>query len=40
MTIVSYALSSLVQTALRPLLGIAFVLLYFDAKSTDSPGGR
>ncbi|MEY2564463.1 MAG: domain 2 [Verrucomicrobiota bacterium] len=40
MTIVSYALSSLVQTALRPLLGIAFVLLYFDAKSTDAPRGR
>ena len=40
MTIASYALSSLVQAALRPLLGIAFVLLYFDAKSTAATRGR
>ena len=40
MTIASYALTSLVQTALRPLLGIAFVLLYFDAKSTDTTRAR
>jgi hypothetical protein len=36
MTIASYALTSLVQTVLRPLLGIAFVLLYLDAKSTET----
>jgi hypothetical protein len=40
MTLASYALTSLVQTVLRPLLGIAFVLLYFDAKSADSARGR
>jgi hypothetical protein len=40
MTIASYALTSLVQTLLRPLLGISFVLLYFDAKSTESKRGR
>ncbi len=33
LTIVSYALSTLVHAFLRPLLGIAFVVLYFDAKS-------
>ncbi|MFN2507630.1 MAG: GYF domain-containing protein [Chthoniobacterales bacterium] len=33
MMIASYALSSLVHAALRPLLGIAFVVLYFDAKA-------
>jgi len=32
MTIATYVLSSLVHAALRPLLGIAFVVLYFDAK--------
>ena len=29
----SYAFSSLVHAALRPLLGISFIVLYFDAKS-------
>ncbi len=33
MTIATYVLSSLVHAALRPLLGIAFVVLYFDAKA-------
>jgi hypothetical protein len=33
MTIATYALSSLVHAVLRPLLGIAFVVLYFDAKA-------
>jgi len=33
MTIATYVLSSLVHAALRPLLGIAFVILYFDAKA-------
>ena len=33
MTIATYVLSSLVHAALRPLLGIAFVLLYFDARA-------
>ena len=32
LTIASDVLSSLVHAALRPLLGIAFVVLYFDAK--------
>lgn len=32
MTIATYILSSLVHALLRPLLGITFVLLYFDAK--------
>ena len=32
-TIATYALSSAVHAVLRPLLGIAFVLLYFDAKA-------
>lgn len=32
LTIGSYALSSLVHAALRPLLGISFVVLYFEAK--------
>lgn len=34
MTIASYVVSSLVQTILRPLLGIAVVVLYFDAETT------
>lgn len=34
MTILTNILSTLVHAVLRPLLGIAFVLLYFDAKST------
>jgi hypothetical protein len=33
MTIATYAMSSLIHAALRPLLGIAFVVLYFDAKA-------
>ena len=33
MMIVSYVFSSLIHAVLRPLLGIAFVILYFDAKS-------
>ncbi len=33
MTIGTYVLSSLVHAALRPLLGIAFVVLYFDARA-------
>ena len=33
-TIATDVLSTLVHAALRPLLGIAFVVLYFDAKST------
>lgn len=33
MTLVSYVLTSLLNTLLRPLLGIAFVLLYFDIKA-------
>ena len=33
MTIATYVLSSLVHALLRPLLGITFVLLYFDAKA-------
>ena len=33
MTIATYVLSSLVHAALRPLRGIAFVVLYFDAKA-------
>ena len=32
-TVITYALSSLVHAVLRPLLGISFVLLYFDAKA-------
>lgn len=31
-TVASYAVTTLVHAALRPLLGIAFVILYFDAK--------
>lgn len=37
MTVVADVLSSLVHAALRPLLGIAFVVLYLDAKATRSP---
>ncbi len=33
MTIATYILSSLVHALLRPLLGITFVLLYFDVKA-------
>ena len=33
MTIAGYVVGSTVDTLLRPLLGIAFVLLYFDAKA-------
>ncbi|MFL6540710.1 MAG: hypothetical protein ACJ8HU_08105, partial [Chthoniobacterales bacterium] len=33
LTIATNVVSSLVHAALRPLLGIAFVVLYFDAKS-------
>jgi hypothetical protein len=33
MTIAGYVFSSLVHAVLRPLLGISFVVLYFDAKS-------
>ncbi len=33
LTIATYACSSLAHAALRPLLGIVFVLLYFDAKA-------
>lgn len=33
MTIATYVLSSLVNTLLRPFLGIAFVLLYFESKA-------
>lgn len=33
LTIATYALSTLVRALLAPLLGIAFVLLYFDAKA-------
>ena len=33
MTIASTVFSSLIHAVLRPLLGIAFVILYFDAKS-------
>jgi hypothetical protein len=33
MTIAAYAITSLIHAALRPLLGIAFVVLYFDAKA-------
>ena len=33
MTIATYVLSSLAHALLRPLLGIAFVLLYFDARA-------
>ena len=33
MVIVSYVFSSLIHALLRPLLGIAFVILYFDAKA-------
>ncbi len=29
----AYATSALVHAAIRPLLGIAFVVLYFDAKA-------
>jgi hypothetical protein len=32
-TITTYALSGLLHAILRPLLGIAFVLLYFDARA-------
>ena len=32
-TLATYALSSLVHAILRPLLGISFVLLYFDTKA-------
>ena len=32
-TVATYAVSSLVHALLRPLLGISFVLLYFDAKA-------
>jgi hypothetical protein len=33
MTIASYIFSALVHAVLRPLLGISFVVLYFDAKA-------
>ncbi|MDQ6655294.1 MAG: DUF4339 domain-containing protein [Verrucomicrobiota bacterium] len=33
LNVVSYAVSSLANAALHPLLGIAFVVLYFDAKA-------
>jgi hypothetical protein len=33
MTVASYVLSSFVHALLRPLLGISFVILYFDAKA-------
>ncbi len=33
MTLGTYVVSSLVHAALRPLLGIAFVVLYFDARA-------
>lgn len=33
MTIASYVMTSLIHAVLRPLLGISFVVLYFDAKS-------
>lgn len=33
LTFASYILSTVVNAALRPLLGIAFVVLYFDAKA-------
>lgn len=33
MTIATYVLSGLIHAALRPLLGIAFIVLYFDAKA-------
>lgn len=32
-TIVTYVATSLIQAALRPLLGIAFVILYFNARA-------
>ncbi|MEP6777409.1 MAG: DUF4339 domain-containing protein [Chthoniobacterales bacterium] len=34
MTIASYVITTLIHAALRPLLGIAFVVLYFDARSS------
>ena len=33
MMILTNVLSSLVNAILRPLLGIAFIVLYFDAKA-------
>jgi hypothetical protein len=33
LTFANYIVSTLVNAALRPLLGIAFVVLYFDAKA-------
>jgi hypothetical protein len=35
MTITSYVFSAIIHTLLRPLLGIAFVVLYFDAKARN-----
>jgi hypothetical protein len=32
-TVATYAVTTLIHAALRPLLGIAFVILYFDAKT-------
>lgn len=42
MTIASYVITTLIHAALRPLLGIAFVVLYFDARAgrAESNGGR
>ncbi|MEP6937373.1 MAG: DUF4339 domain-containing protein [Chthoniobacterales bacterium] len=37
MTFVTYTISGLLHAALRPLLGIAFVVLYYDAKRDDEP---
>lgn len=36
-TIATYAVTTLIHAALRPLLGIAFVILYFDAKASGAP---
>jgi hypothetical protein len=33
LTIASYIFSSFIHALLRPLLGIVFVVLYFDAKA-------
>jgi hypothetical protein len=33
LTIATYVLSTLVHALLAPIIGIAFVLLYFDAKA-------
>jgi len=38
MELAGYAASSLINAAIRPLLGIAFVLLYFDAKANAAEG--